>query len=400
MNIVYLISGNIYVNSSANIRNIAIIKGLEQNGHNVEVFSIDDNKRRDECFIEVLQNSKVHLLYSHSKTNVNDIKHNNQLRIFLKKYANKLYKHIQVYDPYKLKAIHYNDKYINWKKYELCITSSDPKSSHLMGYKAKIANPSIIWVQYWGDPMTLDLTFNSWVRPLIKREELKLFRDADLVLFTNSFTTQTMKEKYPQFKNRFADIPTSFYMTDYDFTKKSFNKDIIHIGYYGGCSRINRNILPLLNVVKNNKKYSITLAGGNDYGLVSKDNITIYDRVCSDTIHRLIEKTDVLVVLENLPKNRNVNSPCRQVPGKMYHYSVTGCPILVICETESLRHLFDRYNNYYFCNNNEKSILKTLDQICKDINKGYSYDVRDEFLPGEEAKKLMYCVESMAKGGK
>lgn len=396
MKIVYLISGNIYMNSSANIRNIALIKGLEKSGNIVEVYYIDNNKKKDNGFEQALSDSNVHALYPYNvditKKSELRVEKKNQISKMLKAYLNKIYKHIQIYDPYRYKAEKYDDSQIEWRNFDVCITSSDPKSSHLMGYKAKRVNPNIVWVQYWGDPMTLDLTFKSWVKFLIKKEELRLYNSADKIVFTNQAATEEMIKKYPQFCNKFMDIPSSIYEVNKPRKKEVFNKNRVELGYFGGCSKINRNIVPLVNAIKENSRYCLTIAGGNDLGLSSFERLDVYDRVNSDKIIELTNKVDILVVLENLPKNNDIKSPCKQVPGKMYHYALMGYPILVVCETATLRELFRKYDNYYFCENNEKSISFTIKKICDDITAGKVFDPIENFMPDKVACQLIKAI--------
>lgn len=392
MNIAYITTGNIYMNSSANIRNIALIKGLEELGHTIKVVSFENGKIRDAGFQKDLESIDVYFIGkresvpSYQKQNISKQSKKDIIISAIKGKINKLYRHVQIYDPYKHKISEIDASIFNWDDFDICITSSDPKSSHLLALNAKKEGHRFKWVQYWGDPMTLDLTIDSWVRPLICKAEHRLFNAADKIVFTNRASKEVMEKKYPQFVSKFMSIPTSLYLNTIENKKKEINVDSVKLGYYGGCSSINRNVRPLISAVRSNSAYHLILAGGNDLGLKNDDSLMVYGRISSQEVSLLTDDTDILIVLENLPKNEN--EPCRQTPGKMYHYALMRKPILVICETDSMRCEFEKYDNYYFCKNNQNDIEQTIKAIISDIGKREYHPVKD-FMPSTVANQLL-----------
>ena len=71
-------------------------------------------------------------------------------------------------------------------------------------------------------------------------------------------------------------------------------------------------------------------------------------------------KTDVLVFLCNLKGG--------QIPGKIYQYSATNKTILFILdgtkqEISILKKYFGKFNRYVFCENNEDSIKRAVNDI-------------------------------------
>jgi hypothetical protein len=396
MKIAYITTGNIFINSSANIRNIALIKGLEKIGNEVQIVCFENNKKRDAGFCEILKDSNVYCVGENSETSTTPIKANlNQVKS--KKWKEKLtsrlktlYRHIQVYDPYKHKLTEIDESVFRWDDYDICISSSDPKSSHLIVYKAKKAGHHFKWLQYWGDPMTLDLTIKTWVGSVIKREEKKLLTSADIVVFTNNLSKDEMKRRYPLLSNKFVSIPTSFFTLG-SSGSLNHNKDYVSLGYFGGYAKINRNILPLMNVIKRRPDLRLIVAGGSDLDLSSNGSLTILDRLDTQTVHDLENSTDILVVLENLPKGNNPNEPCRQIPGKMYHYALLGKPILVVCETSAIKREFEKYDVYYFCMNNEQEIGEAINIILNDLS-DRTYRPVSDFLPEGVATTLMSYI--------
>jgi hypothetical protein len=399
MKIAYITTGNIYTNSSANIRNIALVKGLEELGNNVHVLCFSNNKADDESFVNDLKDSNVYCIGKIEKKNLpNPSPKHRPDNIFarIKSYVRQrllyFYRHFQIYDPYKHKITEIDKNVFDWNDFDVCISSSDPKSSHLLVYNAKKRGYKFKWIQYWGDPMTLDLTNKSWVAPLLNKEEEKLFSCADYIVLTNQAAKVFLENKYSYYSSKFISIPTSFFYNNKLLPTTKNKLDHIVVGYYGGCRSLMRNIVPLTEAINNNGQYQLIVAGGNDIGLKTNEKITVYDRISPSEMFKLIEKTDILVVLENRPKN--ANEPCKQVPGKMYHYALLGKPVLVICETDSLRKEFGRFDVYYFCQNDEKEILKAIETISNDLTHRVFKPV-EEFLPSNVASILINKINKM-----
>ena len=86
-----------------------------------------------------------------------------------------------------------------------------------------------------------------------------------------------------------------------------------------------------------------------------------------------------------------------QIPGKIYHYSVTNKPILFILdgtaeEKKMLYNFFKRFERYYFCNNDIESILSTIKKI-KKIGRNRQWEKVIEFQPKEVVKKILFREE-------
>ena len=101
-------------------------------------------------------------------------------------------------------------------------------------------------------------------------------------------------------------------------------------------------------------------------------------RVTLDELSTIQANTDVLVHLCNLKGG--------QIPGKIYHYSVTQKPILFILdvtptEVSILRKHFSKYNRYFFCNNDIVSITTYMKEILETIQRKRKFNIVTDFLP-------------------
>ncbi|MGN9119671.1 hypothetical protein [Turicibacter bilis] len=359
MKIAFIVARAIQINTSSSIRNRAIINGLVANGHEVEVISIapskdhnnyDENLSLENVDFKFLPNGNAAQLSSNFQKNT----FLNYIRIF----AYKVYNTFNIYDNTK-QWIKYT-KEVNLDNYDLIISSSDPKSSHLFVHKLLNENKDskVKWIQIWGDPYVSDMTIkNKFLLSKIKREEQKLLHDANCVYYVSELTLEFQKSLYSQFKNKMFSIPIPY--TKQILYPESQNINQLKIAYCGDYNSNIRNIKPLYNVCEK-KGYSLEICGHSDLQLNSSNQIKINGRVGVKKVEEIEEKSNVLVHLSNLYGN--------QIPGKIYQYSATNKYILFILdgekkEKEKIKQIFSKYNRYIFCDNNEKDILNTLENI-------------------------------------
>ena len=93
----------------------------------------------------------------------------------LKNFAYKFLSKFKIYDFRSSLA---SKKVIIKEKFDLIISSSDPKSSHLIAESLIKNNPNITnkWIQYWGDPFASDINKKTLIpNTLIKESGIKNF---------------------------------------------------------------------------------------------------------------------------------------------------------------------------------------------------------------------------------
>ncbi len=394
MKILYITSDDILRNSSANIRNASLVRGLKDIGHDIKVLCLKPNKH-DKHLEKIL--SDVDILYA-INTPINT-SHNTaalQKPNIFKTIAVKLYNLIRVYDPSARLVRKVKTESLPIGTPDIIISSSDPRSSHLLAKKIiKNINFKGKYVQYWGDPMMNDISASLLVRPFLRNAEKRLLRLPDLIVYTNDATVRQMAQEYNIPQHKMFSIPTPCAKSqEISSAPKDNNDEVVRIGYFGEYYSSRRNIIPLLEVITNNPKYHLTIAGSTDINVPATANITQFPHIGAAQVAELQENTDILIVLENKPKNKLMANNVIQIPGKVFHYGITDKKILIIEETGLSKSAFDKYNRYYFCDNNISDIQDAMEHIAKDNTPSRCTPLRD-FFPENVAKVLIEQIDKI-----
>lgn len=386
MNILYITADPLEYSSSANMRNIALIQGLIENGHNVSTLSMKADKESVYVDDSDLNLNLKERYWVEGKTIIKISKRENseaRIKKKVKELIYKLYVKFSIYDPKK--RLLNNITKINFtEQYDLIISSSDPKSAHLLAEKIIKENPNITkkWIQYWGDPFACDINSKKWIpKYFVKREEERIISKGNKIIYVSPFTLEKQKCLYPKYANRmnFEPIPYKNCKT-YEKTKNKHYS----IGYFGDYNKRDRNIIPLYEAIATKEDYELLICGNSNLNLLPKNNIHVFSRQPRTKIEEFEKTTDLMVCI--------CNKRGSQIPGKIYHYAATNKPILIILdgnEKEKLKKYFDGFQRYYMCNNNKEEIIKVIEKIKKEERK---------FVPLEKvnanniAKKIIEIV--------
>jgi len=359
------------------IRNNALIYGLNKNGHEIDLLSIEISSKNpyyDETIewskeiniIELKENKKIEQYLSYSDTKQNKVKS------ILKPFIRKGFHALSVFDNTISYTKNINSKSIEkilLVEYDLIISSSDPKSSHVM--VKKLIDKGLKfgkWIQYWGDPLTIDITRKSLYPMFISRFfEKNIFSDTDKIFYVSPFTLKSQKKSIPKFGAKMDFLPVPYKKEKKYKGKINTNTNSLKLGYFGDYNSKIRNIIPLYNSIANNPaKNSLFIAGNSDLKLKSTERIEVLPRVKSRIIAEKEDEVDVLVCILN--KNGT------QIPGKLYHYAASNKPVLVILDGEgqtSMKDYLESFNRFILCKNDENSILLELIKI-KETNHEYT----------------------------
>lgn len=371
MKILYVSTMPLEYSSSANMRNLALLKGLQENGHELYLLTQEPQKDLQHydktlCNVDFKKKYLLKLGNIHSKVTMKKNKKN-----MLK---NTIYNTIIKFKIYDFKSSlvkKVKDIKIE-EKFDLIISSSDPKSSHLLAEKLIKLNPNITkkWIQYWGDPFANDINNKGFVpKFIIKREEKRLISLADMVVYVSPFTLETQQKVYSEYKEKMQFLPIPYQEEIIYYNKQKAN---LRIGYFGDYYSRNRNILPLYNAIRKQTDKELIICGNSDVELEKKENIEIYNRQSIQKVRELEENVDILVCV--------CNSMGTQIPGKIYHYAATNKPILILLDGEyadKIKKYVEEYNRYIICKNDIEDISK----IINDNEKIYK-----EYLPCEKLK--------------
>lgn len=382
MKILYVVSRPLEINTSASIRNRATIMGLVENGNQVTLLTTEPDSN--------------HIAYDNSeKLNDVDIKY---IKLNGIQSAARIGRKFKFLSPLKRIVINYMDSHniydnlkgivdhiaeVDINKFDLVISSSDPKSSHLFVEKAKeYWKYQGKWIQIWGDPFYADITLdNKSKKKKIYSEEHRLLGSCDKVVYVSKMTLKAQMDLYPEFASKMVYIPTPYLKTIDNKSEDISSKSCVNIAYCGDYASNVRNITPLVSAVSNmSDKVRLTVCGNSDIQLATSEQINILKRQPYKKVMEIEKKANILVHLSNLYGS--------QIPGKIFQYSGSYKPILFILdgEKEEIRQQFEKYNRYYFSENNASDIMQTIEKIIRENKK---FEPVEDFSKEQVAKNII-----------
>lgn len=361
MKVLFICLFPVEANNSAMMRNLALVNGLLSDNCEVDFVTIPASKNMQ----AVNENEKldginiIQLKGNDLYNTVTSVKNggNSAFRSLIMSILRKVYYKVTIYDHTLKMAQQIDINKMNQKEYDLVISSSDPKTSHIaamnlmkQGLKYKE------WFQYWGDPMAMDITNRSIYPNVYMRSiERKLLKDADQIIYVSPCTYEAQKKTFPELAGKMSFVPIPYReQIIYPETK---NAKFL-IGYFGAYMKISRNLEPLYTTCDHLRQdLDLIIMGESDCEFAEKENITVYPR---GNVSEYEAKADLLVCV--------LNKAGTQIPGKIYHYAATNKPILIILDgenKETIRTYLEPYNRYIFCENNQEDIRRVIKEIMK-----------------------------------
>ena len=266
------------------------------------------------------------------------------------------------------------------KRYDLVISNSSPAASHRLvaEWKKRGSIQFDRWVQIWEDPWYHDL-YGGHTRE-VEQEEHRLLQEASEIVYVSPLTLMYQKRYFPDCADKMSCVPLPALQFEEEQGKQE--NEEFSVGYFGDYYSQTRDLSPFYEAIKRTG-YRCYIYGDSDISLEKTDRIEISGRVTLDKLQEIQDKTTVLVHLCNLRGG--------QIPGKIYHYSVTDKPILFILdgteeEKKQLYNYFKQYDRYYFCGNEQSEIQTELERICHSEQKNSPVE---EFLPINIVKRLL-----------
>ena len=353
-------------NTSSNIRTVALMSSLHDEGHVVHCIFMPSSHVSDRNIYDNLVKidrlitfpcTKIQFI---EKSNLTEVKNEVSIKNTIRSWFIQTYMKLTVYDVYELSLMRLssNDLKELDDSYDYIVSSAEPRSSHkfaeriisLRGFKAK-------WILYWGDPMSNDVASTKLFSRKEIKEERRLITKSDLSVYTNPCAVSYMKQKYSDLAEKIKWIPTSDFKNNHEECEKG---NIYKIGYFGDYRQIYRNIEPFYQACKENS-FNTVIIGGADKELSSTNTIKVYGRMSREDVKKYEKDCGILMVLENISKTGN----CIQVPGKLYHYGLTYKYILVITESNNISEEYKRYNRFIFVHNEKQQIAEAIKAIQK-----------------------------------
>jgi hypothetical protein len=367
-------------NTSSVIQNKGIVQGLHNLGNIVDVLTLEPEKNMviyDEsmnnmdsyinCTYYIPLNTIYKKLASHQRTFVENTKKENRIKSFIKGKIRRLIKSILIYDIRVLNVSSLSNIDIDLNRYDIIISASDPKSSHYLAckllYKKKYKGR---YIQYWGDPLFLDITRqHTFLDIIYKKNESNLIRNASKIMYATPFTLQEQKKLYPTYSYKMDYIyQVPPYESEIMTAKKHALKNKFEIVYCGDYRSTTRNIKPLYKAIfSNEQRLHLTVCGTSDLFLISNENVSVLGAVNHQKANRVENSADILICICNLKGS--------QIPGKIYYLCKYKKPIIIILDgnyAKQMASYFTKFNRFILCDNNSESIKKAILES-KDCNK-------------------------------
>lgn len=385
MKILYVVSRAIEINTSASIRNYATINGLIENGHQVTLVSIEPDKNHP-AYDNNLRLESVEKLYFKLSGIQSVYKFGRGIK-FLNKIKPYIYHILYGQDIYdNLKGIIRYASEIVTLDFDIVISSSDPKSSHLfVDHFLKKYSKKIPWIQIWGDPFADDITRSKKGSFKVEKEERRLLKLADKIIYVSKITYECQKKKYPESQDKMFYIPIPYARTRICAHEFPENYKKIKICYCGDYNSRVRDIRPLYEAVKK-LGLEMKICGMSDLVLKSDEHITVLPRQNSRIVQEIEDSSDLLIHLSN---RRGT-----QIPGKIYQYISTDKTILFILDgnVEALKATFENYNRFIFSENKEEELEKVLMNVCS-LRNSISNNPVEYFSAKNISKKILDSIQ-------
>jgi len=133
-----------------------------------------------------------------------------------------------------------------------------------------------------------------------------------------------------------------------------------------------------------NNQYNLIIAGSSNIELAETDNVKVLPRISQEKVDELEAKCDILVCI--------CNKFGTQIPGKIYYYSATNKPILVLLDgdfRDEIEAYLASYSRFNICDNCLDSINSKIAEM---IVANATYASCKEFSPKEIAKTLLDSI--------
>lgn len=363
MNILLITLFSLERNTSVAISNIGITKGLLELGHNLTW--VMPNWAQCETLFDASQVRVIRIPGQDQKRDLGIIRNRIHSHFFMLDFTRSYLR--------QLSNTHVPDEY-----YDIVISTSDPKSSHLFVARLLRKIRYGRWIQHWGDPLLGDITRNFWwPKWLIRLYEWNLLRKADKIVYVTPFTCSAQKREHPKMANRMVFIPLP---ADMCFTKTDPSSGVLRVAYLGDFNPSFRNLQPLYDACKEMDGISLTIAGhGPEYP--SLPNIKVLPRIAQDQALKIESEADVLFCV--------CNKRGTQIPGKILYKTSSDKHIVVAVEHESYDQMFqylESYKRFFICDNTPESIVNALESVRL---RPHEYSTPDRLLPVNVAMEII-----------
>lgn len=392
-------------NSSANLCHLSYIKGLIENGYEVDVLSADGKDYQLDPGMVIPKEVTSYTIYGvslYEKASItkskqavrvakeNQIKKNDTNHVnfgvfiaTLKRIILSLYGPHGIYRTFIRKAMTFS----SLNRYDLLLSISTPPASHLLAYKLleKGNIQAKRWIQIWEDPWFSD-AYGFSAKKAILKEEKRLLSVADKICYVSPLTLKNQQALFPESAKKmfWEPLPSYYHNNDSENMIEGY-----HFGYFGDYAPEARDLRPFYEAAKA-KKINVEICGNPSNLLEATDKINIHPRLPLDKLKCIEDKTNVLIFL--------CNKKGGQIPGKIYQYAATSKKILFILdgstdERKVLYDYFSQFHRFLFCENNVDSIGKAIERILNADTIGIADIPLSVFSPKKIIQRIIRHLE-------
>jgi glycosyltransferase involved in cell wall biosynthesis len=372
-------------NASASLRNKNLITGFSSNNFSITILTLNSPANsiyKDETFENLTDIEVIRINLNVANKNIsNKVFDFLPFKNLLKNLVKFFFRRLSPFDRSIFDIKSFNLKDLPLQDYDIVVSSSDPKTSHLLVKRLiKKGLKYGKWIQYWGDPYTIDITKTTIIPfSLYKFIEGEILSWADKIVYVSPITLKEQIRIFPNLKSKLFFIPPPVSLDSKE--KKTVNlKKNFTIGYFGDYPSRVRNIMPFFNFI-DRSDFHFIIAGSSNLKLTKKINLSLYSRLNRKTISDLENHCDILIVVLNITGT--------QIPGKVYQYCSTNKPILIILDGENSSYIKDylsEYNRFYFCFNSVQSIESAIINI---FNSYTVFKPLNHFSPERISRKFI-----------
>lgn len=303
--------------------------------------------------------------------------------------------------PFAIKAAL---KLIKINKYDVIISSSEPRMCHIVGYFLKKKN-GIPWIADYGDPWVYPMPTvheSQFKKKIIDKIERVILKEMDAISVAAKGIKELYIEKYPFLnKEKISVVPQGFdpEMFSHISEQKTNKFRIVYCGsFYKGL----RDPIAFFQAVKE--------IGKSDIEVIIAGRINEFaDVIKKEFINGTVKYYGFLKHKESLSLQRNAtvllhmgNATDVQVPGKIYEYFGAGRPILCITKNDNdlSADFVIKYNRGIVVRNDREEIKKAIIELYDLWNKGllnsrFNLSPIDEFTWNARAMDISNIIRSL-----
>lgn len=356
-------------NSLSNILcHLAYIRGLVENGNEVDVISVSEKNQIVDNSVKLPQGANYYTFDDSRLLRFVNPSSRDQLFNSVRAGNQSLKTKVYSFCKYLIGLYYGPDGHINsWLRhvkkefkiraeYDLVMSLSAPPYSHHAAHE--IIRTGVVkskkFIEIWEDPLGCDV-YNVDKNSKIFHYEKRLINYADAVFYVSPLTLKYQKKIFSDCSPKMEWEPLPYYYKDDSFVSIQNNR----YGYFGDFFPQSRNLCPFYNAAKETGIY-VDICGKPTGMLESTDKISVNPRLPLDELKIHEDGVNTLVFVCNLGGG--------QIPGKIYQYAATNKKILFILDgTEDekivLKEYFSKFNRFFFCDNTVESIKEAIEMI-------------------------------------